>query len=75
MSFQDKVQSIDKQSPLPPPSPLLIILPKGAQTRLFLVEVLQKDISTSSKGAPPVAELVSGVEVSSHRGGSMCFKE
>jgi len=41
---------VSKQPPLPPPSPLLLVLPKGAQIKLLSVEVLQVDISTFWQG-------------------------
>jgi hypothetical protein len=44
---------ITKEPPLPPPSPLLLILSKGAQIKLLLVEVLQMHTSTLVKVSPP----------------------
>jgi hypothetical protein len=41
-------RGISEISPLPPPSPLLLILTKEDRFELLLVEVLQLDISTTS---------------------------
>ena len=46
--FSCVVTLVRKQPPLPPPSPLLLILSKGAQIKLLLVEVLREGISTFS---------------------------
>jgi len=48
---------VRKEPPLPPPSPLLLILSKGAQIGLLLVEVLQTHISTDIAVSPPNAKL------------------
>ena len=61
---------VSKQPPLPPPSPLLLVLPKGAQIKLLSVEVLQVDISTFWQGIS-----IEEVEVSAYSGGSICFKQ
>jgi hypothetical protein len=43
-----RILLVPKEPPLPPPSPLLFILSKGAQYGLLLVEVSTSGISTFS---------------------------